>query len=68
MSGLPSYDTARPWLKDKITFPPFLAFKGFSMSGSFNPSYPPPLYFQKALICWEYKDFISFIFQAFGGG
>ena len=60
MGGIPGYPRIRPWLKRGVHIPDFFQhYSGVFNGRVFDSIIPPPMYFQNAPICREYKDFIS---------
>ena len=60
MSSVEGYDVVKPWLANGVSIPSFFQpYKGVFNKREFDSDSPPPMYFQNAPICIEYKDFIS---------
>ena len=60
MSEIDGYSTIRPWLVDGVDIPSFFQhYQGEFNGRIFDSAVPPPMFFQNAPICAEYKDFIT---------
>ena len=61
MSGLPCYESVRPWVHHGVHVPSFFShYQGEYKGRSFDSVIPPPMYFQNDIArCIEFKDFIT---------